>query len=175
MRLERRARMPNEGEREAYIASRIQEAMIHPKALILGAIGAMCSSPNESANMASDKDLGLSTEEIQYARWVALFKKGKTRKEFLKGLLEALQIHGIQGEEAMEVKRGKGFFEIKTAPLIEKFVKDLYKHGVRFTDGANTLQDKDFGGRVKYSISWRGFPEITVRHPAGGDWPFHAR
>lgn len=73
---------------EAYVAERVAEVAKNPKAILLGAIGAMSSTPTGSANVA--EELGLSKEEIQGARWTALFKKGKTNLGFLKGLLEII-------------------------------------------------------------------------------------
>src|SRR3989338_468758 len=74
---------------EAYVVEKVAEATKSPKAMLLGAIVAICSTPTNSANTA--KELGLSEEEIQRARWVALFKKGRTDLEFLKGLLEIIE------------------------------------------------------------------------------------
>lgn len=172
-------KMPNAGEREAYVASRVREASEHPKALLLGAIGAMCSSPNESANVASNEALGLSIEEIQLARWVALFRKGKTREEFLLGLLEVFQSSKKQGEEAMEVKRGKGFFEIKAVPLLARFARDLFQQGVPFTSGGKTFEEAEHylkpGSDIKYWKERGMFPNVTAKRLSGDDATFQTR
>lgn len=73
---------------EAYVAEKVAEVTKSPRAMLLAAIGAMSSTPTSSANTA--EELGLSKEEIQGARWTALFKRGKTDLEFLKSLLEII-------------------------------------------------------------------------------------
>jgi hypothetical protein len=87
---------------EAYVAEQVAKAAQHPKALLLGAIGAMCPTPSGSAN-AAEKELGLTREEIQEARWVALFKRGKTQTEFFRGLLEIVE---KERDRMIEVKKG---------------------------------------------------------------------
>lgn len=93
---------------EAYVAEKVAEAAKSPKAILLGAIGAMSSTPTNSANVA-EKELRLSKEEIQEVRWIALLKKGKTDLEFLKGLLEIIK---KQKEEKMTTDKMTKVLEI---------------------------------------------------------------
>ncbi len=86
---------------EVYVAKKAEEAASHPKALLLVAIGAMCPTP---ANAAKEAELlGLSREEVQFARWLAVFKRPKTSAEFLQWVKAVVQ---REEKEKMEIKEG---------------------------------------------------------------------
>lgn len=110
---------------EAYVVERVAEATKHPKSLLLGAIGAICSTPTMAANVA--EGLGLSKEEIQGARWIALYNRGKTIDEFLNGILQLII---EKGDPKMKIECGKSHFSSlecnESEALWSKIIKRVF-------------------------------------------------
>ncbi len=129
MRPERRAKMPIAGDREAYVASMVGDAINNPKALFLTAVGVACSTPSEAAKVG--ETLGLTGEELKSARWIAIFKRGKSKTDFLKRLLEITEQADKKTAEkprettAMaktQVQKGSGYYEAK----IFEFLSEIF-------------------------------------------------
>ena len=122
--------MPNTGDREAYVASMVKSALTHPKAALLTAIGAISPTPSEATKAA--RDLGFADEAIKFARWIAVFKRGKPRADFLKGLLEitkqpekktAITPPEITEMPKTQVKKGAEYFMDKVFKLLAEIYK----------------------------------------------------
>lgn len=168
---------------EAYVAEKVAEAAKNPKALLLGAIGAMSSTPTNSANVA-EKELGFSKEEIQKARWVTLFRKGKTDLEFLKGLLEIINkkeekmptdrvaevlniINGLSLEERNELAKKLGVGVI----LEQKGSRPTLTPGEKIVKILEEAERRTRAGELEWSFNLDGYCDFfTITHKATMDF-----
>lgn len=89
--------------------------------------------------------LGLSKEEAQCARWISVFRRSKSRTEFLNGLSEILKNREKQ-EETMKVQKGEGYFMGKLVRLAEEVFEAKFsttrirntEKSLRLADGSPT-------------------------------------